>query len=63
MAADPAKAASEYGRLTVHCCFCSLPFTDARSTAVGYGRICAGNYGLPWGNAKRNLPSTGNDTI
>jgi len=48
MASDPAKAASEYGRLTGHCCFCSLPLTNERSTAVGYGKICARNWGLPW---------------
>lgn len=49
LSADPAGVASEYGRLTGHCCFCSLPLTDARSTAVGYGPICAGKFGLPWG--------------
>jgi hypothetical protein len=52
MASDPAKAASEYGRLTGHCCFCTLPLTDPRSTAVGYGKICARNYDLPWGTPK-----------
>jgi hypothetical protein len=49
LARDPAKVASEYGRLTGACCFCALPLTDARSTAVGYGRICAQHWGLPWG--------------
>jgi Family of unknown function (DUF6011) len=49
-AADPVTVASEHGRLTGRCCFCNKPLEDERSTAVGYGRICAGHYGLPWGN-------------
>ncbi len=48
IAADPAKAAAEYGKKTGRCCFCSLPLTDARSLMVGYGKICAGHYCLPW---------------
>jgi len=48
-AANPAKVAAEYGRLTGICCFCRKALTDERSTAVGYGKICAGHYGLPWG--------------
>lgn len=49
MAANPARAAAEYGHLTGVCCFCSRPLTDDRSTAVGYGKVCASHYGLPWG--------------
>jgi hypothetical protein len=48
---DPVGVAAEFGRLTGHCCFCSLQLSDERSTAVGYGRICAGRFGLPWGEA------------
>jgi hypothetical protein len=48
-AAEPARVAAEYGRLTGHCCFCAKQLTDERSTAVGYGETCAGNWGLPWG--------------
>lgn len=51
-AADPAKIASEYGRLNGNCCFCSLKLSDERSTAVGYGKTCAQNFGLPWGDIK-----------
>jgi hypothetical protein len=29
--------------------FCSKKLTDERSIEVGYGRICAGHNGLPWG--------------
>jgi hypothetical protein len=48
-AADPAGVAAEHGRLTGNCCFCNRQLTDARSTAVGYGPICADHYGLAWG--------------
>jgi hypothetical protein len=47
--ADPVAVAREYGRKTGSCCFCSRELTDKRSLLVGYGPICAGNYGLPWG--------------
>lgn len=49
MANDPAKAAAEYGHLTGVCCFCRHKLDDPRSTAFGYGKTCAGHYGLPWG--------------
>ncbi len=49
MAEAPAKTAAEYGHLTGSCCFCSRALSDERSTSVGYGPICAGHYGLPWG--------------
>lgn len=48
-AADPAKVAASHGHLTGNCCFCSLPLSDERSTAVGYGAVCADHYDLPWG--------------
>lgn len=48
-AAEPAKIASESGRLTGNCCFCNKALTDERSTEVGYGPICAKHYDLPWG--------------
>jgi Family of unknown function (DUF6011) len=50
LAANPAEVASAYGKLTGNCCFCSTPLKDARSTAVGYGPICAEHFGLPWGS-------------
>lgn len=52
MAANPARTASAYGKLTGHCCFCSLPLTDERSVEMGYGSTCAANYSLPWGARK-----------
>lgn len=51
-ACAPAAVAAEHGKLTGHCCFCSKPLTDPKSTAVGYGPICAGNFDLPWGEVK-----------
>jgi hypothetical protein len=46
---DPIQAATAYGNLKGNCCFCNKPLTDPTSVTVGYGKICAGNYGLPWG--------------
>jgi len=48
-AADPAGVAAAYGHAVGTCCFCSLALTDPRSVEVGYGPVCAENYGLPWG--------------
>ena len=49
-AADPVGVAAEFGHRTGRCCFCNLKLDDERSTAVGYGPICAKHYGLPWGH-------------
>lgn len=54
-AADPVKVATEHGRLTGRCCFCNLRLTDERSTAVGYGAICADHFGLAWGSRPTNF--------
>lgn len=48
-AADPAGVAGHDGRLHGRCCFCSRPLSDDRSTVVGYGKVCAGRFGLAWG--------------
>lgn len=52
LAADPATVAGEYGKGSGSCCFCSKELTDDRSVVVGYGPVCAGHYGLPWGEAR-----------
>lgn len=52
LAADPARVAGEYGRGSGNCCFCHKGLTDDRSVTVGYGPVCAGHYGLPWGEAR-----------
>lgn len=49
MATDPIATAAKYGKLAGVCCFCHHPLTDERSTSVGYGPVCAKNWGLPWG--------------
>lgn len=46
---DPIKVASEHGKLTGRCCFCNRALADERSTAQGYGPICADRFGLSWG--------------
>jgi hypothetical protein len=48
LATSPVETAREYGMLTGNCCFCNLKLTDARSTANGYGPVCAEHYGLQW---------------
>ena len=50
LAADPAKVAGQHGVATGNCCFCRRDLSDARSRSVGYGEVCAGKYGLPWGD-------------
>jgi hypothetical protein len=48
-AGDPAGTAGRYGRLTGGCSFCNHSLKDDRSTEVGYGPVCAKNFGLAWG--------------
>jgi len=54
-AARPAEVAAEHGRLTGRCCFCNRALEDERSTAVGYGPICARHFGLPWGSERHSF--------
>lgn len=54
-AADPAKMAAEHGHKTGSCCFCNRSLTDERSTSVGYGPVCAGHYGLSWGEVQGDM--------
>jgi hypothetical protein len=53
LADTPAEVAAEFGRITGHCCFCSLTLSDERSVSVGYGPICAEKWGVPWGEGKK----------
>lgn len=46
---DPEGTASEFGRVNGCCCFCNTELTDDRSIEVGYGPVCARNFGLAWG--------------
>lgn len=56
---DPVAAAKRHAHLTGNCCFCNRKLDDARSTAAGYGPVCAGNYGLPWGADEPEVVSYG----
>jgi len=49
LAKDPQSAAADHGHTTGSCCFCNRELTDPRSTDVGYGPVCAANFGLPHG--------------
>ena len=52
-AADPHACVSEYGHKSGNCCFCNKGLTDEKSVTVGYGPVCAHNWGLKeeWKNA------------
>jgi hypothetical protein len=54
---DPARVAKKYGKLTGICCFCASPLTDPKSTAAGFGPVCAKHYGLEeqWKGAVKKL--------
>lgn len=58
-AANPVGEASAHGFLTGKCCFCNRKLTDERSTAVGYGPVCAEHFGLAWGAKAASKPLTG----
>ena len=55
-ACDPAGVASAQGLTTGRCRFCEIELTDERSAAVGYGKTCAANWGLPWGARPSRQP-------
>lgn len=62
LAADPAKFAAEYGKVTGCCCFCNKELSTEESLAVGYGPSCAKHFALPWGKSqvtKRNQMALG----
>lgn len=46
---DPEGVAAKYGKTVGGCSFCRRPLSDDRSLEVGYGPVCAENYGLKWG--------------
>lgn len=45
---NPLENAVAYGQAYSNCCFCGLELTNKASLQMGYGPICADNYGLPW---------------
>lgn len=50
LAIDPVLCAKQYAKETKSCCFCGIGLVNRSSVYHGYGPICAGNYGLPWGD-------------
>lgn len=47
---DTVKFLAECSKDLGTCCYCNLPLDDPRSKTAGYGRKCAKNWGLPWGD-------------
>jgi hypothetical protein len=45
---DPAKYGKAFGDKTGCCMYCAKKLTNPKSVLVGYGPICAANYGLPY---------------
>jgi len=43
------EALAEFGKTTGHCVFCNTGLEDEKSLKVGYGPVCAKNWGMPWG--------------
>jgi hypothetical protein len=50
IAENPTVEAIHQGKKHFNCCFCGLDLTNKSSQHYGYGPICAGKYGLPWGD-------------
>jgi len=46
---NPANFLAQCSRNIGVCCYCNLPLSVDESKTVGYGKVCAGNWGLPWG--------------
>ena len=46
LADNAEKVAGSYGKLSGYCCFCRKSLTGPQSVAVGYGPVCAQNWGL-----------------
>lgn len=55
IATDSVGYAVKYGLGSGYCCFCSRPLSDERALAVGYGKVCANHYCLPWGHKRISI--------
>jgi len=53
------EAASQHGLATGTCSFCGKELSTKESRSVGYGPICAGKWGLPWGAIDPALEAEG----
>lgn len=56
---EPLESFKFIGQRYSYCCFCGTEITSKNSLAVGYGPICAENYGLPWNGEAERLASEG----
>ena len=48
IADNPKQSAIEHGKMSNHCSMCNKELTDDHSIAVGYGKVCASNWGLEY---------------
>lgn len=48
MASDPVETIINFGKKTGNCAFCNSKLKFGKSVYVGYGRVCAANWGLPY---------------
>ena len=48
IAEDPKQSAIEHGKMSNHCSMCNKELTDDHSIEVGYGKVCASNWGLEY---------------
>jgi hypothetical protein len=55
---DPDTTLAEMGHLTGHCACCGLSLKDPKSTALGYGPVCAEKFGLKRGKSKTKQAAT-----
>lgn len=46
----PLALIKELGKEVGFCMYCGLTLTDPESRHKGYGPVCAGKFGLPWGH-------------
>lgn len=60
---EPLKSAIVKGQQYSNCCFCRLELTNKASVQMGYGPICAENYGLPWEYTEPELANFDGKTI
>jgi len=52
---NPLLVALTYAKATGNCMFCGRLITTNESLTVGYGPICAENWGLPWGEIENTI--------
>lgn len=60
---DPVGFLAEAGKGMEACCYCNKALSDDRSKAVGYGKICASRWGLPWGKDESDWLAESTDPL